>query len=61
VATIVGGLKMSESIEYTIFYLIKYKDEKRIKDLLDRGLATEEMVEEQRKSYQRIYGEDEKK
>jgi hypothetical protein len=52
---------MSESIEYTIFYLIKNKDEKRIKDLLDRGLVTEEMVEEKRKSYQRIYGEDKKK
>jgi len=52
---------MSESIEYTIFYLIKNKNEKAIKDLLDRGLATEEMVEQERKSYQRIYGEDEKK
>ncbi|MBP7710772.1 MAG: hypothetical protein KA100_06875 [Rickettsiales bacterium] len=48
---------MCESIEQTIFRLIQTQDEKGIEDLLNRGLATEKMVEEERKSYQRIYGE----
>lgn len=51
-----GIIKMSESIEQTIFHLIKTKDEKAIQKLLEKNLTTKEMVEEQRESFKKIYG-----
>jgi hypothetical protein len=46
---------LSESLEQTIFRLIQSKDEKGILDLLNSGVATKKMVDQERKSYQRIY------
>jgi hypothetical protein len=46
---------LSESVEQTIFRLIGSKDEKSILDLLNRGLVTQKIIDEERKSHQRIY------
>lgn len=45
------------SINQIIFDLILRKDEKSIQELLNKGLATKEIVEEERKSYEKIYKE----
>ena len=45
------------TINQEIFHLIEIKDEKTIEDLLNKGLATKEIVEEERKSYEKIYKE----
>lgn len=58
VASYRGGLlNMSMSINQIIFDLILRKDEKSIQELLNKGLATKEIVEEERKSYEKIYKE----
>lgn len=45
------------TINQLIFDLLLNQDEKSIQDLVKRGWATKEMVEEQRKSYEKIYKE----
>lgn len=52
-----GLLIMSMTINQIIFDLILRKDEKSIQELLNKGLATKEIVEEERKSYEKIYEE----